>query len=59
MDFLVWPFELKLISYFSVVIHAMPYKKALTFGSMSEAQVCDHSIRNCWVFSFADGFMPF
>lgn len=57
--FLVWPFELKLISYFPVVIHAVPYKIASRFGSMNEAQVCDHSIRNCWVFSFADGFKRF
>ena len=35
--FLSVTFELRVISYFAVVMHAMPYKIALTFGSMNEA----------------------
>lgn len=33
----MWPFELRVISYFSVVMHTTPYKIALTFGSVNEA----------------------
>ena len=41
--------------YFHVVLFIMLYKVVLTFNSVNEALVCDHSNENYWAVLLCDG----